>query len=201
MLADPLVLVDIDTQHDFLDPAGALYVAGSDVIIPNLQRLTDFAVSHRVPILSTACSHHSDDPELKHFPPHCMSGTSGESRIPATNVAGSVILAAGERLAGAIPPHLTVQKSEIDVFSRTDAAELFARYNERLPTFVVYGVATDYCVCAAVKGLLNSGCRVAIVADAIRPIDLTIEPAVLTELARKGAVLTITEVVCGRLAS
>ena len=31
MLDDgPLVFVDIDTQRDFLDPAGALYIAGSD---------------------------------------------------------------------------------------------------------------------------------------------------------------------------
>jgi nicotinamidase/pyrazinamidase len=153
-------------------------------------------VSHRVPILATACSHHADDPELKRFPPHCMSGTHGERRVPATYVAGSVVLGAGERLSEEIPPHLTVRKCEIDVFSRPDAVEIIARYNEHRPTFVVYGVTTDYCVCAAVKGLLNSGCRVAIVADAIRAIDVTVEPAVLSELVKQGAGLTVTDVIC-----
>jgi len=196
MLEGRLVFVDIDTQRDFLEPAGALFIAGSDAIISNLGRLTQFALTHQVPILATACCHEPDDPELKRFPAHCMSGTTGEKRVAATAAAESVILAIGERLTGEIPPHLTVQKREIDVFSRPDAAELIAHYNQARPTFVVYGVATDYCVSAAVTGLLSSGCRVAIVADAVRPVDAAIEPAVLTELVHRGALLTITDVVC-----
>jgi nicotinamidase/pyrazinamidase len=196
MLAGRLVFVDIDTQRDFLDASGAVYIAGSEAILGSLGRLTQFALSHQVPILATACSHEPDDPELKRFPAHCMSGTTGEKRVAATAVAGSVILAIGERLTGEIPPHLTVQKREIDVFSRPDAGELIARYNQARPTFVVYGVATDYCVSAAVTGLLNAGCRVAIVADAIRAIDAAVEPAVLTALVNRGALLTLTDVVC-----
>jgi nicotinamidase/pyrazinamidase len=191
-----MVFVDIDTQRDFLEPAGALYVAGSDAIIPNLRRLTQFALSHRVPILATACSHHSDDPELKQFAPHCLSGTAGEERVAATVVAGSVVLRVGERLGGAIPAHLTVQKREIDVFSRPDAVELILRYNQDHPSFVVYGVATDYCVKAVVAGLSNLGCQVAIVADAVRPIDPVAEPAILTELVSRGAHLTVTDAIC-----
>ena len=34
----PQVFVDIDTQRDFLDPAGALYVPGAVEIVPNLWR-------------------------------------------------------------------------------------------------------------------------------------------------------------------
>ncbi len=196
MLEGRLVFVDIDTQRDFLEPAGALYIAGSGAIIANLNRLTQFALSHQFPILATACSHGPDDPELKRFPAHCLSGTAGEKRIAATAVVPSVVLAIGERLTGEIPPHLTLQKREIDIFSRPDASDLFARYNQARPTFVVYGVATDYCVSAAVVGLLNSGCQVAIVADAIRAIDVENEPAVLSEMVTRGAFLTITNVVC-----
>ncbi|MGO9462746.1 MAG: cysteine hydrolase family protein [Isosphaeraceae bacterium] len=191
-----LVFVDIDTQRDFLEPAGALSIPGSDAIIANLGRLTQFALGHQIPILATACCHEPDDPELKRFPAHCMRGSTGEKRLAATDVAGSVVLAVGERLTGEIPLHLTVQKREIDVFTRPDFAELIARYNQARPTFVVYGVATDYCVSAAVIGLLNAGCRVAIVADAIRAIDVAMEPAVLTELVNRGALLTITDVIC-----
>ncbi len=123
MLEGPLVFVDIDTQRDFLEPAGALFIAGSGAIIANLGRLTQFALGHQVPILATACCHEPDDPELKRFPAHCMRGSSGEKRVGATAVAGSVVLAVGERLMGEVPLHLTVQKREIDVFSRPDAAE------------------------------------------------------------------------------
>jgi nicotinamidase/pyrazinamidase len=196
MLEQPLVFVDIDTQRDFLEPPGALSIAGADAITPNLERLTQFALGHRIPIIATACSHRADDPELNQFPPHCMAGSSGEKRITATDVPGSVILGIGERFAGNLPPHLTVQKREIDLFSRPDAVELFARYSQDHPTFVVYGVATDYCVSAAAKGLLRLGKRVAIVADAIRAIDSENEAAILTDLVHRGAVLTVTDAVC-----
>jgi nicotinamidase/pyrazinamidase len=196
MLEGRLVFVDIDTQRDFLEPSGALWIAGSDAILPNLRRLTQFALKHQIPIVATACSHHADDPELGRFPPHCMCGSPGEKRVGATAVAGSVVLGIGQGLEGELPPHLTVQKREIDVFSRPDAGALFARYNQARPTFVVYGVATDYCVRAVAVGLLSAGCRVAIVADAVRPIDTAKEPVVLTELAKRGALLTTTDVVC-----
>src|SRR5262249_23111851 len=40
MLERPLVFLDIDTQRDFLEPSGALYVAGSRAILVNLEQLT-----------------------------------------------------------------------------------------------------------------------------------------------------------------
>src|SRR5690242_14266786 len=67
MLDGPLVFVDIDTQRDFLEPAGALFVPGSTEILANLARLTRFAQEHAIPILATACAHLPDDPELKTF--------------------------------------------------------------------------------------------------------------------------------------
>ena len=83
-----------------------------------------------------------------------------------------------------------------DVFSRPDAGRLIGRYNEGNPTFVVYGVATDYCVRAAVEGLLARGCRVAVVADAVRAIDPNAEAALFDDWTRRGAVLVMTDAVC-----
>jgi nicotinamidase/pyrazinamidase len=197
MLEGPLVFVDIDTQHDFLDSAGALYVAGSVEILPNLRRLTNFAFDHQIRILATACSHQPDDPELRIFPPHCIAGTPGQARVPATACPSTVVLDVDDRLSREPPPHLTLLKRELSVFSRSDTVELVARYNRDLPTWVVYGVATDYCVRAAVEGLVQQNCKVAIVVDAIRAIEPSLEESLLTEFARRGVLLTVTEVVCG----
>jgi nicotinamidase/pyrazinamidase len=196
MLEGPLVFVDVDTQRDFLEPSGALYVPGSTEILPNLARLTDFARRHLIPILATTCAHLPDDPVLMHFPPHCMAGTPGQALVAETFCSDSVVLNAGERLTGELPLHLTLQKRDLDIFNRPDADELIARYNRDQPTFVVYGVATDYCVRAAVNGLLQRNCRVAIVVDAVRAIDASAEADILSEVARRGALLTITDVVC-----
>ena len=197
MLQGALIFADIDTQRDFLDPAGALYVAGSTEILPNLRRLTDFAIAHNIPILATACSHHRDDPELRIFPPHCIAGTSGQARVDATACPTSVVLDIEERLPGELPPHLTLLKRELSVFSRSDTVDVVTRYNRQQPTWVVYGVATDYCVREAVEGLVQRRCKVAILVDAIRAIDASAEALLLSEFARRGVLLTLTEIVCG----
>ncbi len=196
MLEVPMVFLDVDTQRDFLDQDGALFVSGSNEILANLERLTRFAARHGIPIVATACSHRSDDPELLQFPPHCMAGTPGQQRIPATSCPISVVLPVGTHLSGALPPHLTLEKSDLDLFSRSDADPIIGRYNEGNPLFVVYGVATDYCVKKAVEGLLRRNCRTAIVVDAIRAIDPTVEPGILTDFARRGVLLSLTRVVC-----
>ena len=69
-------------------------------------------------------------------------------------------------------------------------------YTSGQPIFVVYGVATDYCVAAAVHGLLARHCRIALVVDAIRAIDNQAEAGILTEFAGRGVLLTMTDVIC-----
>jgi nicotinamidase/pyrazinamidase len=190
------VFVDIDTQRDFLEPDGALYVAGSSEIIPNLARLTGFARDHRIPVIASACAHTPNDPELSRFPPHCMIGTPGQERIPATQVCETLGLSAADRLPELLPRHVTLLKDEFDMFTNTHADTIVRLYAACQPVFVVYGVATDYCVDAAVRGLLERGCRVALVVDAIRAISPSAEEQILSGFARRGALLTMTEVVC-----
>jgi nicotinamidase/pyrazinamidase len=200
MLEGPLVFVDVDTQRDFLEPTGALFVAGSEEILDNLARLTGFAREHGIPVLATACAHEPGDPELSRFPPHCMVGTPGGARVEATTWPGGRVLGTSERFSGELPAHLTVQKREFDVFTHPEAGRLVELYAHGRPTFVVYGVATDYCVKAAVLGLLERGCKVAVVVDAVRAIDRDHEADVFAEFTRRGALLTLTEVVCDRAA-
>ncbi|MBX6316059.1 MAG: isochorismatase family protein, partial [Isosphaeraceae bacterium] len=81
MLDGPFVFVDIDTQRDFLEPTGALYVPGSSAILPQLARLTACARDRLIPVLATACAHRLDDPDPEPFPPHCLVGTPGQGRV------------------------------------------------------------------------------------------------------------------------
>jgi len=193
MLDGPLVFVDVDTQRDFFDPAGALPVPGASAILPTLARLTAFARDRGIPILATACAHTPTDADAEPFPPHCLLGTPGADRVPATDWPGGLVVPPDGRLPDeARPAHLTIQKRRYDVFSHPDAGRIIAIYGADGPTFVVYGVATDYCVKAAVQGLLARGHRVAIVADAIRAVDPAAEPEILTHLARSGAMLILT---------
>ncbi len=197
MLNGPLVFLDVDTQRDFLEPGGSLFIEGSPAIIPNLARLTAFARERGIPVIATACAHTPRSPELSTFPPHCMIGTRGQERIEATDWPGSLVLPVGEALEAEPPPHLTIQKDDYDLFHRNDADALFARYARDGSTFVVYGVATDYCVRAAVEGLLSRGYPTTLIVDAIRPVNPEAEPGLLTEFAQRGVLLTLTETVLG----
>jgi nicotinamidase/pyrazinamidase len=201
MIEGPLVFVDIDTQRDFLEPRGALFVRGSEGILGNLARLSEFARRTGIPVLASACSHTTDDPEIAQLGEHCMAGSPGQARIEATAWAGDKARVArpSESVAcsGPVPAHLTLEKREFDLFSHPAADRVVEWYNRDRPTFVVYGVATDYCVKSAVVGLLERGCRVFVVVDAIRAIDTDHEADVLALFVQRGAVLTLTDVVCG----
>ncbi len=196
MLERPLVFVDVDTQRDFLEPDGALFITGSELIRPNLARLTRFAREAGLPVLATACAHAEGDPEFAVFPPHCLIGTRGQQRIEETAWPAGQIFNSDDPLPESALPYLTIQKQEYDVFSVPQMNRILEIYSEETPTFVVYGVATDYCVKCAVEGLLARGKKVALVVDAIRAVDPSTEAELLTRFARAGALLTITDVVC-----
>jgi nicotinamidase/pyrazinamidase len=198
MLDGPLVFVDIDTQRDFMEPTGALYVPGAIEIVENLSRLSAFAREHGIPILATACAHTLDERDPEPFPPHCLIGTPGQQRIAATALEDGEVVDLGTSASLEEPPpiHLTIHKNRYDLFTHPAADRIVARYGRDRPTFVVYGVATDYCVKAAVLGLLERGHKVAVVVDAIRAVDPRVEPEILTEFVRRGAYLVRTQTVC-----
>jgi nicotinamidase/pyrazinamidase len=82
------VFFDIDSQLDFLYPAGALYVPHAERIIPAIARLNRFAASHGIPVVSTTDAHTEDDPEFSVWPPHCIAGTWGQRKAEAKLVYG-----------------------------------------------------------------------------------------------------------------
>lgn len=202
MVNGPLVFVDIDTQRDFLDPGGSLYIAGSEAIRPNLARLTRFAREAGIPVIATACAHSRNEIDPEPFPPHCLTGTPGADRIAETRwddgeritIDGSIDPHFEER--DPLPGHLTLEKRYYDLFSRPEADQIVKAYGRLSPTFVVYGVATDYCVACAVRGLRAREHRVALVTDAIDAVARSSVPALLDEFQGLGVTLLTTEFVC-----
>jgi nicotinamidase-related amidase len=70
------------------------------------------------------------------------------------------------------------QKNTLDVFDNPSTDALLAQLNpagspafDPNPEFVVFRVATEYCVHLAVDGLLRRGRRVAMVTDAVRSLN------------------------------
>ena len=166
-----MIFVDVDTQVDFMLPTGKLYVTGAEQLIPNLAKLMTWAREHNIPVLSTADAHTPDDPEFAQWPPHCVVGTPGQRRIPETQSPDAVIVP--NRPDAFVPG--TTWPSQIII----EKPDYFSTTNPNFETilkalgprrFVVFGVATEYCVQADALALRQRGLTVDLVTDAIKPI-------------------------------
>jgi nicotinamidase/pyrazinamidase len=188
----------VDVQRDFMLPGGKLYVPGAEKIIPNINRLVEAARQGRVFLISSADAHSPDDPELREWPPHCLQGTSGANLLAEACSPDRLVIPnqRGFALPENITAHrqVTLQKNTLDVFDNPSTDALLKRITaagspafDPDPEFVVFGVATDYCVQRTAEGLLRRGHRVAVVTDAVRSIDPDKGRQILANLHSSGA--------------
>jgi nicotinamidase/pyrazinamidase len=145
------VFLDIDTQLDFLYPAGALYVPGAERIVPAIAELNRFAAAHHIPLLSTVDAHAENDVEFRTWPAHGVAGALGQRKPAETLV--------GQRL---------IEKQSVDCFTVPELAPLIRSLHA--DRFVVYGVVTEICVLHAARGLQQFGKPIVIVADAVKEL-------------------------------
>ena len=190
------VFFDVDTQIDFLFPAGALYVPGAEQIAPNLAALTRHALARGHQIISTADAHSENDPEFKVWKAHCVAGTIGQHKAAATLSERPLVV---DGVAGALEPpgaqlaqakQIIVEKQVLDCFSNPNLKPLLQAIEA--DQFVVYGVATEYCVRCAVLGLVEIGKPVYLITDAIRGIDPEASHQAVEGFAKQGVVLRST---------
>ncbi len=193
-MKDKTVFVDIDTQFDFMNPNGNLYVPGAEDIIDNIKKLFDYAKEHKIKILSSIDAHAVDDPEFKHFPSHCIKGTPGNQKIEASMCNGNIIIENIEQeITESMMGHeqIIVESQTFDIFESINTDRIVNKLD--VCNYVVFGVATDYCVKAAVLGLLKRGYNVSLVTDATKAITKEGEEKSLGEMKNAGAVFTATE--------
>jgi nicotinamidase/pyrazinamidase len=179
------VFVDVDTQYDFLFPAGALYVPGAERIVTAIGQLNRYAEAHGIALLSTADAHAENDPEFAAWPPHCVAGTLGQ-RKPAATLLESRVVIPNRDIGGALdkPSQYIVEKQTIDVFDTKTVRQILDALGA--DRFVVYGVVTEICVISTVRGLLAPGKQVVVAADAIQALSAEKAGQALNEIRSLG---------------
>ena len=186
------VFFDVDTQIDFLYPAGALYVAGAETIVDRIAALNRFAAAHGIPVVSSMDAHAEDDPEFRDWPPHCVAGTAGQAK-PASTLLGKRVSVANTpglpALDGA--QQILLEKQALDCFTNVNLPELLGRL--AADRYVVYGVVTEVCVKYAAMGLLKTGARVELVTDAVRSLNDADRDKFLAAFTAAGGVPTTAE--------
>lgn len=171
------VLWDVDTQIDFVHANGKLAVPGAEELLPAMRRLADAARAAGIPHVASADDHELTDPEISEtpdfettYPPHCLRGTRGAAKVPETEQQDPVPIGLEplpeKWLRGR---EFLLLKKHFDVFSNPNTERLLDRLDP--DEVVVFGVATDVCDDAAIRGFVARGRNVAFVEDAARGLD------------------------------
>lgn len=81
------IVVDVDTQHDFIAESGALYVPAPPSVPEAIRSRLEQAVREGDPVIGSVDSHAHDawefDANGGPFPAHCVKGTAGWLRVHA----------------------------------------------------------------------------------------------------------------------
>jgi nicotinamidase/pyrazinamidase len=200
-----VILWDVDTQVDFMLPHGKLYVPGAEETVPAMKRLVEAARAAGIGHVSSADDHEltdeeiSEDPDFQTtYPPHCLRGTRGARKIEETEQEDPVPITLEtlpERyLAGR---EFLLLKKNFDVFTNPNTERLLKWLDP--DEIVVFGVATDVCDDAAIRGFLDRGRKVRFVEDAARGLDEVRVTKCTSAWRERGVEFTTAEAVASSL--
>lgn len=174
---------NVDTQIDFVYPRGKLYVEGAEELRPQLKELTRMAKEKSIRVVNTADYHFANSAELDSspdfvntFPEHCMANSRGADYIRETEPEDPVVfdwdkdyLITPELFDREKYRNFVIRKDAFDVFAGNPLTDTILKHLNP-ETVVVYGVTTNVCVDAAVKGLVKKVKNVLVVEDAIKEL-------------------------------
>ena len=175
--------------------------------------MTQLATARSIPIIGSVDSHAYDawefasndnkgpNGEDPRFPDHCVKGTSGWLKVSGTlpsrfrfvpNVGQLETAPLVQELAEGQVQALYFEKEVYSMFANPLAEGLVKQLAEALGDlrFVVYGVATDYCVKAAALGLRERGYATVLLSDAVAGITEAGVEAALAALGEAGVEMT-----------
>jgi nicotinamidase-related amidase len=238
MVKEKIALYETDVQYDFMLRGGALFVNGqkerivgpygAEAIMPNVNRLHDYAVKNGWRVLGSVDRHFYEDAELLRneggvFDDHCMNGAIGQLRLDVLEPQKDVYVRSKD---GPLTGIRTYNEEEVDMIVNSGAQIIFEKQsydvstnpnfrevteqllNGGLKKVVVDGVATDYCVKAAVHALQMKGFQTYVVSDAIEEVNIDFDGNVdmdfgkkaLEKMTEEGAkIVTTKDVLEGRI--
>ena len=204
------ILWDVDTQVDFMLPEGKLYVPGAEETAPAMRQLVEAARAAGLIHVASADDHEltdpeiSDDPDYRNtYPPHCLRGTRGAEKIPETEQADPLPLSLVPYPPGLLPElvsghrEILLLKKNFNVFTNPNTDALLDALDP--DEIVLFGVATDVCDDAAIRGFLLRGRRVRFVEDAARGLDEERVAACLAAWREQGVQFATTDQVLNSL--
>jgi len=192
------LLIDVDTQKDFLLPTGRACVRNQAEVLTNIRRVMAWARRGKVPVISTAEVYPNNNgcSEIS----YCLEGTDGQKKVPCTLLNDRVSFPADN--TNALPAdvllayrQVILHKRCIDPFDEPRIERLLSEVEA--DEFILIGAGTEYAVRATALGLLHRGKKVSIIVDALGSHNKREAKLALRKMQAKGARLIMTKDVAG----
>ena len=192
------ILVDIDTQKDFLLAGGKACIGNHRRVLAHIRRVMAWARYRDVQIISTAEVHPNNNGEGQVR--YCLDGTDGQKKIRYTLFKNRVSFAADGNTD--LPRdmlrryrQIILHKRCVDPFDepRIDRLLSEVRANE----FILIGTSLEGAVEATALGLLQRGKKVTVVVDAVGSHNKREAKLALRKMETKGAKLIETRRLAG----
>lgn len=193
------VLLDMNTQRDFLDPAGSCPVGNLATLVPKLRKVFALARAYHMPVISALDTHRETEPP-KGLPWHCLEGSPGQKKMPFTLLQNRVLVEANNSLD--LPLDLLRNHRQVILSRRTEdllhnpkADRLLTELEAR--AFILFGVGLERSIRRLALSLLARGKTVGFVPEACGYWNEIDAELTTRQLVAKGSSdLTIHDVTC-----
>jgi nicotinamidase-related amidase len=184
------VVIDLNTQRDFLDANGAYPVLNQAELIPSLRRVIAWTKRNHCPVVSAIDAHRHLELRTESEPVHCLDGTRGQLKL------GFTLFPLHDRIEYdntlAVPldlfdhfQQIIFRKRNPDLLSNPKADQFLTELDVR--EFVVFGSGLETSVKILALGLLARNRKVTVVHDACGYWDKTRADLACRQLEAKGA--------------
>ncbi len=192
------ILVDIDTQKDFLLADGKACIRNHRRVLAHIRRMMAWARTQTIPIISTAEVYPDNNGESA--VDYCIDGTEGQKKIHYTLFNDRVTFVADGNTD--LPrdmlrryKQIILHKRCVDPFDepRIDRLLSEVRANE----FILIGTTLEGAVKMTALGLLQRGKKVTVIADAVGSHSKKEAILTLRKMETKGAKIIDTRKIAG----
>jgi nicotinamidase-related amidase len=192
------LLIDIDTQNDFLLAGGRACVRNHREVLANIRRIMVWVRCAQVPVISTAEVYPNNNGCSAVG--YCLDGTEGLKKVSCTLLHNRVSFPADDK--NALPADILLayrqvilHKRCIDPFDEPRIERLLSEV--QVDEFLLIGARAEDAVMATAIGLLHRGRRVRIVVDALGSRNNKEAKLALRKMQAKGAKLIMTKDIAG----
>ena len=186
------ILIDVDTQKDFLSAWGSARINNRQGVLTRIRRIISWVRVKNIPVISTA----------EVFPnrfslgtSYCIDGTEGQHKISYTLLNNRISFPAdgwnvlpGDLLR--LHQQVILHKRCVDPFEEPSLERLLSEV--RADEFILIGCYAEEAIEATALGLLQRGRRVVVVSDAVGSRDEQRATLAIRKIAAKGAQIVTT---------